>query len=101
MPNCGTHELKLNDPLVCTACEVNPGCRVEEGGLTIHAGGRSSGRPGDLPREAGALHGLGSLLNLILVAAAVGRDDLTRAGFDVHCETDRHPCVAASVIFPF
>lgn len=39
--------------------------------LTFHARGASCGGAGDLPGEAGTLDGLGALLDLLLIAAAM------------------------------
>lgn len=53
---------------------------------TIYTRRGGSGGAGDLPREAGALHGLWPLLDFVLVAAAVQRHHLTGACSDmVHC----------------
>lgn len=46
--------------------------------LTFHARGLSPCGPGHLPREAGALHCLGSFLNPVLVAAPVHGHNFTR-----------------------
>lgn len=56
--------------------------------FTFHTGGSGSGRPSNLPREAGALDGLRSLLNLVLVAAAMDGHHLTGALLHLirHCE---------------
>lgn len=58
-------------------------------GRTINAGGHGPGGAGDLAREAGALDRLRSLLDLVLVAAAMGGDHLARPGLHVHYETAR------------
>lgn len=59
--------------------------------LTVHTGWGRPRRPRHLPREAGALHCLGALLNLVLIAAPVSRDDLAGAGLDVHCRGGKQP----------
>lgn len=86
------------------ACAAAPSCEVWENLalLTFHtwlhltppllgydggvdAGGHGPGGAGDLSREAGTLDGLRSLLDLVLVAAAMGSDHLTGPGLHVHC----------------
>lgn len=54
---------------------------------TVHTGGHGPGGSGYLPWETGTFDRLRSLLNLVLVAAAMGGDHLTRSCFHMHCET--------------
>lgn len=61
--------------------QTSPKILNQEGAepLTFHTGGLGPRGPGHLPREAGALHGLGALLDPVLVAAPVHGHHLTRA----------------------
>lgn len=52
---------------------------------TVHAGRHGPGGARHLTRETGALDSLGSLLDLVLVAAAMGGDHLARSRLHVHC----------------
>lgn len=52
---------------------------------TINAGRHGPGGARNLTRETGTLDSLGSLLDLVLVAAAVSGDHLTRPRLHVHC----------------
>lgn len=54
---------------------------------TVDAGWHGVSGAGDLSREAGTFDSLRSLLDLVLVTAAVGSDHLTRARLHMHCET--------------
>lgn len=56
---------------------------------TINTGGHGPGGACNLSREAGTFDSLRSLLNLVLVAAAMGSDHLTRSCLHMHCETER------------
>lgn len=56
---------------------------------TINTGGHGPGGASDLSREAGTFDSLRSLLDLVLVAAAMGSDHLTRPCLHMHCETER------------
>lgn len=56
--------------------------------LTIHTGGGCPCGACHLPWEAGALHGLGALLYLVLIAAPVCCDDLAGAGLHVCCRRE-------------
>ena len=56
---------------------------------TINTGGHGPGGAGNLSREAGTFDSLRPLLNLILVAAAMGSDNLTRPCLHMHCETQK------------
>jgi len=58
----------------------------------IDAGRHGVGGPSDLSREAGTLDGLRSLLDLVLVAAAMGCDHLTGPSFHVHRVTSVCVC---------
>lgn len=86
------------------ACAAAPSCEVWQN-LTLltiitrvhltppllgHNGRVNTGRHGpggasDLSREAGTFDSLRPLLNLVLVAAAMGSDHLTRPCLHVHC----------------
>lgn len=68
----------------------HPACG--RGVLTIHAGGSRPRRPCHLPREAGAFHRLGALLDLVLIAAPVSRNDFARARLYVHCGRRNSHC---------
>ncbi|KAJ3585989.1 hypothetical protein NHX12_012391 [Muraenolepis orangiensis] len=50
---------------------------------TVNTGGHGPGGACHLAGEAGALHCLGALLDLVLVAAAMGSDHLARPCLDV------------------
>lgn len=52
---------------------------------TINAGRHGPGGARNLTRETGTLDSLGSLLDLVLVAAAVSGDHFTCPRFHVHC----------------
>lgn len=56
---------------------------------TVHTGGHGPGGARYLSRETGTFDCLRSFLNLVLVAAAMGGDHLTRACLHVHWETRR------------
>ena len=55
--------------------------------LTVHTGRRGPRCSRHLSREAGAFDGLGALLDLVLVAAAVGGDHLAGPRLHVNCGT--------------
>lgn len=52
---------------------------------TINTGRHGPGGARNLTRETGTLDSLGSLLDLVLVAAAMSGDHLTRSCLHVHC----------------
>lgn len=52
---------------------------------TINAGRHGPGGARNLTRETGALDSLGSLLDLVLIAATMSGDHLTRSCLHVHC----------------
>lgn len=56
---------------------------------TINTGGHGPSGASNLSREAGTFDSLRSLLNLVLVAAAMGSDHLTRPCLHMHCERER------------
>lgn len=56
---------------------------------TINTGGHGPGGAGHLSREAGTFDGLRSLLNLVLVAAAMGSDHLAGSCLHMYCERER------------
>ena len=62
-----------------------PDTEQQTEGRTVDAGGHGPGGSGHLPREAGALDRLGPLLYLVLVAAAMSSDHLTRPCLDMDC----------------
>lgn len=65
-----------------TRLHLTPPLLGYDGG--INTGRHGVGGPSDLSREAGTLDSLRSLLNLVLVAAAMGRDHLTGPRLHVH-----------------
>lgn len=72
-----------------------PDCRITNK-HTINTGGHGPSRTSDLSGEAGAFDGLGSLLDLVFVAAAMGSDHLTRPGLHVHCGAERRGLINQS-----
>lgn len=56
---------------------------------TVNTGGHGLSGASNLSGEAGTFDSLRSLLNLVLVAAAMGSDHLARPRLHMHCERER------------
>lgn len=75
--------------LIFSTCRCVLAACVQTVVLTINTGGHGPSGASNLTREAGTFDSLRSLLNLVLVAAAVGSNHLARPCLHVHCEREK------------